>query len=625
MTTHTKGEAIARLLFIVFAHVADCSKRIEPQDIEQLNQLLADTGWTRNAYLRAGLESLRDDYSALWTDYESGKLVVSLEAARLRMAVAMIGMNPEHAAAFKQGLLEFTRRALPVGPGALSLLGLAGSAERRRARKEVDELLSAGPDAVAAPAAAAPSPSTAWPAAREAVEAPAEPAPAGAAASDAGAPGPAARAPAPAAAVAAEAAPAPARATGPDWAAATDWTGGRIQAVCVRVTDETHDARTYTFVADPVRMFRYRPGQFVTVDLSIDGVSCKRSYTLSSSPSRPHTLSITVKRVPGGLASNWLYEHMRPGMSLRLNGPYGSFSCLDHPARKLLLVSGGSGVTPMMSMLRWFGDTAADADIVFVNNVRSPADVIFEHELAYLGTRLGGALKLAVVPSAHAPCRPWNGPVGRLDRALLLALAPDFMERETFVCGPGPYMEAVRAVLLELGYPMQRFHVESFGGPTVAPARPPVPAAVTAAPPQPLEVAPPAPPMPPARAWAPAAGPAPAPGTTGAAAQAATPPLSLVAPARAAAAASMRSQIVFQDRGLTVDCEEDETLLEAAERWNVALEAACRSGRCGTCRLKKVSGEVVMDGQEALTDSDIESGYVLACVGRPAGRVVLQA
>jgi ferredoxin-NADP reductase len=595
MTQHTKGEAVARVLFVVFAHVADCKQRIEPQDIEQLHQLLADVSWAKNIHLRAGLESLRDNYASFWTDYEGGKLVASLEAARLRLAVAMIGMKPEHAAAFTQSMLEFTRRALPVGPGALSMLGLASSAERRRARKDMDDLLSAGPEAIRAATSPGSSQGPGAPPQEGSAKGVASPSPSPSAAATEQAPEGAAAAASDAAASDAAAAPGPF--TGWPAPAGVEWKGGRFQAVCVRVADETHDVKTYTFVADPPRRFSYRPGQFVTIDLPVDGASCRRSYTMSSSPSRPDAISITVKRVPGGLASNWLYEHASPGMAVRMNGPYGQFSCLEHPSRKLLLVSGGSGVTPMMSMLRWLGDTATRADIVFINNVRTPADVIFEQELACLSVQLGNALKVAVVPSAHAPFRPWNGPMGRLERGLLLTLAPDFMERETFVCGPAPYMDAVRSTLLELGYPMPRFHQESFGAAPAAPEKAEASSAPPPSAPRPI-------PVPPVRAAAPILLPSP--------------------PKGAGRDAPKGAQVRFQNKDVTIACDDDETLLEAAERAHIALDASCRSGRCGTCRLKKVSGEVAMDGQEALTESDIESGYILACVGRPRGLVVVQ-
>ena len=122
---------------------------------------------------------------------------------------------------------------------------------------------------------------------------------------------------------------------------------------CVQVIDETHDVRTFVLrLHDGARSFRYRPGQFVTLALDIDGERLHRCYTLSSSPTRPDTLAITVKRVVGGRVSNWLHDHLRPGGLLSLTGPAGQFCFpagpVAAPARGQLYLSAGSGVTPGM-------------------------------------------------------------------------------------------------------------------------------------------------------------------------------------------------------------------------------------------------------------------------------------
>ena len=129
-------------------------------------------------------------------------------------------------------------------------------------------------------------------------------------------------------------------------------------------------------------LFRYRPGQFITLELEIDGEPINRCYTLSSTPTRPDTISITVKRATGGKVSNWLHDNLKPGMEIKALGPAGDFSCTLRPAAKYLFLSGGSGVTPLMSMSRTYYDLGEDGDIVFVHSARTPRDIIFRRELA---------------------------------------------------------------------------------------------------------------------------------------------------------------------------------------------------------------------------------------------------
>ena len=134
-----------------------------------------------------------------------------------------------------------------------------------------------------------------------------------------------------------------------------------------------------------------------------------RCYTISAAPTRPHAVSITVKRVPGGPVSNWLHDNLRPGMSLKVSGPMGEFTYYDHPADKYLFVSGGSGITPLMSMARTLHDLAGTSDVVFVHNARSPDDIIFRRELEGMARHRPG---FRFVPVCEARFR--QGVLGRL-------------------------------------------------------------------------------------------------------------------------------------------------------------------------------------------------------------------
>jgi ferredoxin-NADP reductase len=150
---------------------------------------------------------------------------------------------------------------------------------------------------------------------------------------------------------------------------------------CCHVREETHDVKSFFFRSPEGRGFTFEPGQFVTLELDIDGQTVNRCYTISSSPTRPHTLSITVKRVPGGTVSNWLHDNLREGARVRVLGPSGAFTCARHPASKYLFLSAGSGITPLMSMSRAHHELSEDRDIVFVHSARTPNDIIFAREL----------------------------------------------------------------------------------------------------------------------------------------------------------------------------------------------------------------------------------------------------
>jgi ferredoxin-NADP reductase len=124
---------------------------------------------------------------------------------------------------------------------------------------------------------------------------------------------------------------------------------------------------------EPV-LFFFKPGQFVTLELEIDGEQVLRSYTISSATSIPYSFSITVKRVPGGRVSNWLHEHLKEGEVIAV-------------ADKGLL-SGGVGITAVMSMARWYFNTNSEVDMVFAHSARTPADIIYRAELDYMSTRI---------------------------------------------------------------------------------------------------------------------------------------------------------------------------------------------------------------------------------------------
>lgn len=232
-----------------------------------------------------------------------------------------------------------------------------------------------------------------------------------------------------------------------------------IRARVVAVVEETED--TKTFVLRPNAAWQgHRAGQYSSVEVEVDGVRVRRCYSISSPPGEA-LVSITVKRVPGGRVSTWLHEHTRSGDVLRLGTAAGDFVLPAATPTKLLLLSGGSGITPVMSMLRDLAARDAIHDVVFVHHARSRADVIFGEELSELAVRHAGlCLVLCLDDEPSAP----RG----FEEARFANLVPDFAKRSTFLCGPGPLMDRAER-LWECVGASELLERESFA-PTTAPA-----------------------------------------------------------------------------------------------------------------------------------------------------------
>lgn len=354
------------------------------------------------------------------------------------------------------------------------------------------------------------------------------------------------------------------------------WANGRHNVRCVKVIEETWDVRTFCFMAEQPVMFFFKPGQFVTLELEIEGQQVMRSYTISSSPSVPYSFSITVKRVPGGVVSNFLHDNMQEGDELAVHGPVGVFNCIDFPSdsNKVLLLSGGVGITPVMSMARWWFDTNGETDMVFAHSARTPKDIIYRRELEHMDARIDN-FSLHFICEKYDRGESWAGYRGYLDQVKLEMIAPDFMDREVFCCGPTPYMKAVKRLLEANGFDMDRYHEESFGE---------TPADIEEDAIEQADVA--------------------------------------AEEADAITQADM-VEVSFAATGKAVSIAPGETVHTAASKLGLHIPKACGMGICGTCKVKVTEGEVDMTHNGGITDEDVAEGYVLTCCSIPKGRVVL--
>lgn len=358
------------------------------------------------------------------------------------------------------------------------------------------------------------------------------------------------------------------RADAPSEMPAMNWSdsGERLSLVCHAIRKETPDAKTYIFGREDNQSLAFKPGQFLTFFFNIDGRDEPRCYSLSCSATRTSRFSITVKRVKGGLVSNWLFDQFKVGDKISAAGPAGLFTSDDCQTRPLLFLSAGSGITPLASMMRSFVDLAVNVNIAHLHFGRSPDDMIFLDEMTSWSRSLPGARIIAV--SEPAPGAGWVGPTGLLCRTLLEALVPDFEARTIFCCGPEPFMTVARSIVRAAGIAPDCYREESF----------------TAFRSDDL------------------------------------PRSDDLNGARADAPGFM---VDFVATGRAVSCERGRTVLEAARAAQVHVQTSCGRGLCGTCRIKLKTGTVEMSHAGGIRQREIDEGWILACCSRPTSDLVI--
>ncbi len=372
-------------------------------------------------------------------------------------------------------------------------------------------------------------------------------------------------------------APAPPRAAAPSPAAAPRRTAriaqaareqprGFVQTAVMAVFDETHDIRTFR-LARPDG-FQFTAGQFLTVRLKADGREHVRCYSISSAPSAQAYLEISVKRL--GLVSSALHATLRPGAMLAVREPAGAFVYPSDDQRPLVLLAGGVGITPLMSMLRHAVDTDPNRPVTLFYSVRRTADIAFHDELSVV-TRRHEHVRVFIAVSDETP-GPGHFP-GFISESLVTTMVPDIAHAVCLLCGPPPMMDAMTAMLTSVGVPSPQVRFEVFQ------------AAVAAS----------------NRALAPA-GPALAGPDLGA----------------------IRHDVVFSRSNQRTQVDGEQSLLEAAETCGADIPSLCRAGVCGTCRTKVISGDT--ECRSSMLDADDRAaGYVLACVTQIASHCTVDA
>lgn len=362
-----------------------------------------------------------------------------------------------------------------------------------------------------------------------------------------------------------------------------------------QIFTETPTVKTFRLVAPGGDRlpFDFLPGQFLQVEVvSADGVRAKRSYTIASSPTQRAYVELTVKREAQGAVSRHLHDDVKQGDLVRIAGPFGHFIFTGTDADSIVLIAGGVGITPMMSVLRFLTDTAWAGDIFFVYSARSTDEFVFRSEIEQLERRHANLHVFASMQ--RAPGTVWHGAEGHISRELLEIAVPEIAKRRIHLCGPPPMMAAMRKILTDIGVPEAQIYSEAFG-PASLPIDDPVKTDKAAA-----SVA------------------------VAVAVTATAPEVSSIAQgARDQVAATT---VTFAVSGVSAALDTNETILEAAETAGVEIPYSCRVGECGVCVTRLVEGEVTMEVETGLDPADKAQGYVLACQARcTRGPLVVEA
>ncbi len=334
-----------------------------------------------------------------------------------------------------------------------------------------------------------------------------------------------------------------------------------------QVRPEADDACVVTFdVPAALReRFAFRAGQYLTLRAQVAGQDLRRSYSICAAPGEAPRVG--VRRVPGGAFSTWLHESLKVGDAIEVMEPEGRFgAALAQAPRHVLAVAGGSGVTPILSILKAVLGADAHTRCTLLYGNRGSASTMFKEELEDLKNRYLTRLAIHTVFSREQVDSPLQS--GRLDQdkvATLLRLAGAV--DQAFVCGPHAMNDEVEAALRAAGLPAERIHVERFGVP------PEVAASIS---------------------HAPQAG------------DAATAVVTIV-----------RDGMTREVPYVAKEGSGDDSILAAAARAGLDVPYSCKSGVCATCRAKLVAGQVRMDRNFALEKADLDAGFVLTCQAHP--------
>lgn len=334
------------------------------------------------------------------------------------------------------------------------------------------------------------------------------------------------------------------------------------------IVQATADATIVVFERPAGEEFNYKPGQYLTLKADINGESLRRAYSLCSSPiTEKDTLSVAVKRVDGGRMSNYLPDHIKAGQEMEVFPPMGNFALDLNPSNKnhYTLLGGGSGITPLMSMIKSVLEVESGSKITLFYANRDEQSIIFASELASLAE--DHAERFRIIHTVDNPGPSWTGLTGAPTRHMLMPILTDIrngdsLPKSFYMCGPAGMMEEAQAAMTFIGVGKSEIHRELFTAPL--------------------------------------------------------PDLEEKAPVVSdGKCGTYTVAVVLDGSEHQVEVDTNSTILEAVINGGIDPPYACQMGVCTTCRAKLHSGKVEMEEDEGLSDTEIADGYILTCQSHP--------
>ncbi|MCH6235408.1 2Fe-2S iron-sulfur cluster-binding protein [Cognataquiflexum rubidum] len=345
--------------------------------------------------------------------------------------------------------------------------------------------------------------------------------------------------------------------------------GDHYMSLKVReVVKETSDTVTIYF-EQPEPYLDYKPGQYISLILELGGKEVRRSYSLCTSPfTDPHP-GITIKRVQGGLVSNYLNEKIRPGKTIEIIKPLGHFTTEFHSKNKnqFVMVAGGSGITPIMGIIKSVFVNEPESKVTLIYCSRSEDQIIFKKQLDAFESKYPDRFK--IFHNISQPSSGWTGLKGRLDVEKVKTILnennhPGLDSPKFFTCGPDGVMDTAISAFESMGFDKKSIFKESFFSDIHAKEE------------------------------------------------------TLKSEGKLSPELTREIEVTVEGQSYSFEVPAGKTILEAGLDKDINMPYSCQSGLCTACRGKLISGKVDMIEDAGLSESEIAAGYILCCSSKPA-------